>query len=179
MSKFTDALQRGKALHENAERAKNEIAAVFTGLRQEVLHATGGKVALVRGQLSRSKLFGTSKQDSPIAWLSQAGSYDALYIDDVGGVQLEELCAVKTTPSGYPVTLEFPGFSASADGRVALEDALVELLEHPDIAGKITRTVDVSRQQEAERARSVQGALTPSVDDIDPSGSESPSTDKE
>lgn len=149
MSKFRDALQRGREAHEDAERAKQEIRKLLEIVISDVRESTDGRVNLVYGQLTRrvSKRsknkdpFGASLFDIP-SWTDyeyEEVKYHALYIDATKDRKIEELCTVRMDQRGYPVTIEHPGHSNAATDRESLEDALVDLLEDPNIAGKIAR----------------------------------------
>lgn len=152
MTKFGDAFQRGQEAHFNAERAKQEIEQVLTEMSAAVLASTDGLVRIVHGRLTNSKLVGPVVSHSLWSMLAGGEAYGALYIQLRDRAPVE-LCSIKTTPNGYPVTLQFVGHSIAAEDKPSLEEALMKLLEHPDIAGRIVQSKTVAEKLLSESSQ--------------------------
>lgn len=152
MNKFGDAFQRGQEAHFSAERAKQEIGQVLMEMSEAVLASTDGLVRIVRGRLTNSKLVGPIVSQSVWSMLAGGDSYDALYVQlrDKSPV---ELCSIKSTSNGYPVTLQFVGYSIAAEDKPSLEEALIKLLEHPDIAGRILQSKILAEKLSSESSQ--------------------------
>lgn len=138
---FEDAIKQGQQNYLDAARAKQEIDDVFAALSAELEAATDGRVKATFGKFSRSKP--QAPQWSVALPLVDSEEYLALAIVRVGGdKRATELCDVQVGPFGYPVQLTFPGQFLEAFDRKGLEAALRQLVQHPDIAGKIARVRD-------------------------------------
>lgn len=141
MSKFGDAFNRGQKARENAERNRAEIDDVFSELSNDIKSQTDGHISLVLEKRTRLGLLGTVPAGA-LSMMSGAETYDALMAKGQRNGSAE-LCSVKFDPHGYPVTITFPGESIDAYDRESLETALVQMIEHPDIAAKLKRVIGI------------------------------------
>jgi len=146
MSKFGDAFQRGQEAYQSAERAKAEIQDVFRTLSADIEQQTHGLVSTSVMRFTHpGKIFGPAVMGPGLTTMMPlANTYDAL-VAVAKDERPVELCTVKGGPYGYPVTLTFPGHSVAAHDRESLEEALVGVLAHPEVAGKLKLAMESAR----------------------------------
>jgi hypothetical protein len=145
MGNLDDAFKRGREAHQDAQRAKNEIFALFARLSSTVSEGTQGKVVISYVQLSRTKEAPRNLLAPFAGFLEETERYNGLVAQRTGGNHGDkvELCTVKVSPLGYPVQITFPGQFFTADDLESLERVVIALLEHPDTAGKIDRLAQI------------------------------------
>ena len=143
MAEFVEAFERGLTNAESAAKEKAEIEAVIGALSTEISGATNGKISKIcikketraiplRGQAVRvmGGLF-----ELP----TKTVTYTALVAvkPNKESSSAVELCEFRIAPTGFPVTISYPGQSVVCDDSESLASALKELLEHPDTGEKL------------------------------------------
>jgi len=150
-----EALAAGLAAFERTESSQQEVRDVFVSLDDTIKEVTGGKVSLVVQRvpelarpLTSGGLAGTLEYFSRAlrgenelaiwnVWMLQADGTD-------GQVRSEELFRAQISQHGYPVSLKFLDERFVCHDRESLESTLKDLLQRPEVGGKVRRLTDAA-----------------------------------
>ena len=149
-----EALAAGLAAFERTESSQQEVRDVFVSLDDTIKEATSGKVSLAIQQaqeLARPPtsggLAGTVEYFSrPSRGESESAIWNVWMLQACGAngqVRFEELFRAQISQHGYPVSLKFLDERFVCHDRESLESTLKELLQRPEIGGKVRRLTDV------------------------------------
>ena len=154
-TKLKEALAAGLAAFERTESSHQEVRDVFVSLDDTIKDATGGKVSLAVQQaqelarpLKSGGLAGTLEYfsralrgDNQLAvwnvWMLHTGGTDEQ-------ARSEELFRAQISQHGYPVSLKFLDERFVCHDRESLETTLKELLQRPEVGGKVRRLTDAT-----------------------------------
>jgi hypothetical protein len=147
MADYLKSFQAGLEAHNDAERARKEIADVFREFAKAVHDASDGHVAV---ELPKAReIMATRAIESAMHRVQ-----DALVPDPLGSKPEESFVLVAKGRTGqeqallseytlgergYPVTLRYGRTNVRCYDREGLEQELQKLLEHPDTGGKLRR----------------------------------------
>ncbi len=165
MSDFEDALKQGFEAHRDATRNKKEIFSVFEAMSLAVSKQTDQKVFIEAARVEKTSVLNplASVLERTVEFvtnqLPEPVPPDALFAVRRGaeGGRRAQLCRLKLGPFGYPIEVTMPGRFMEAADRESLQRLLVELLQHPDTAGKIA---DVARLRGWDPSRTTAEAST-------------------
>jgi hypothetical protein len=140
MSKFRRALENGREALYASTRAKKEIQDVFMQLHKDIKESTDDKVTISLAKVPPTGSVAIALQIIGVIEGIELSNNDPNIVaahPPKNSKSAVQLCDIKVSAEGYPVTLTFPGHQFSVYDRESLENALVALIEHPTIAGKI------------------------------------------
>jgi hypothetical protein len=151
MSDFKEALRSGLVAFRDASRARKEFFETVQAMSLAVGELTDERVGIDAARVE------TTSVVYPLASMVQRTVEmvtnqladdqppDALFAVRVGaerGVRAQ-LCRIKISPHGYPIEVTMAGKFLHASDRAALESVLMQVLQHPDVAGKIARVAEL------------------------------------
>lgn len=151
MSDFEDALRKGLEAHRSAKQAKKEIFQTFEELSSAVGALTGQRVVVEASRVEKVSIIyplvsAVQRTQEYVAnQLREEEMPDGLFASRVGGEHSKraQLCKLNISPHGYPVEITIAGRFLHASDRDQLRGALAQILEHPDVAGKIARVAEL------------------------------------
>lgn len=123
---FENALLRGFAAAESADRARAEIQAVLDVLAQAI------------GEAAKTRIEATIIAP-PAATEVGLSPAESLRLEKDGKHLF--LSTFVRSPLGYPVDIEYADVMASCHDKQSLVAALAAMLEHPDVARKVQALV--------------------------------------
>lgn len=151
MSDFEDALKRGFDAFRFAEQARKEIAETLEELSAAVERFTDNKVVIRAARMETTTLV------YPLAALVQSANQalsnqiperekpDALFALRRGAESGKRalLCRMTIGEDGYPVEVSVAGVFLHANDQASLRAALLRMLEHSEVAGKIAQVAQL------------------------------------
>lgn len=144
MADFETALLEGLRAYQDAERARAEIDQVIEEFSIQIRRASGNAISDVK--IERRE--GSGVDVFMAIPGTRVRTYKALVASGRAGADQSapdrELCEIQIASDGYPVRLEFADKDIHCHDRISLEQALGDLLRHPDTGAKIAQLMSES-----------------------------------
>lgn len=147
MPDFASAFNEGLQAAETADRARREIADVFSELSRQMDAATRGTIAIARGEceipVTTARLLTNPWEPRKTYWAILAWN------PMVAKCPKKEIARWSQDAAGYPCKITCRKWERTCEDREALENSLAELLRDPVVGEKLYALTRLEPSSEA------------------------------